>query len=408
MGHGLAGDMGVAADAAPHRDANGGDEDAGPDAAPPPRACADGLDNDRDGKIDGDDPGCAGADDNDELDPPKTECADGDDNDNDGRVDLEDPDCEDGHDLTESGFDPVTACQNDQDDDGDGKVDFPFDPGCAAAGDADETDLDVPPACANGMDDDGDGKADWPEDPGCSGAGDPDEADPDPLPACANGVDDDGDGLTDYPADFGCSSAGSFSEAGGCGPSRPTQLLGDGRVVDADTSAGMAGNQGSCGGAEGPELVYEYHLDVPLEALVFSTRYPQTRVPTAIYVRRSCNGAEVACDAGQGAVNGARVRIDRPLPGTFFVFVDTRAAQGGPVRLTVERIAAPECGDGVDNDGDGLIDRRDPGCDSLADRSEADPAERPACGNRVDDDHDGRTDYPADPGCLAAGGDSEV
>ncbi len=406
---------GIAGDAAPSDggrdvDARPAGEDAGPDAAPPPAACADGVDNDRDDRVDFPaDPGCAGEDDDDELDPPETECADGVDNDNDGRADLEDPDCEGPRDRTESGFDPVTACQNDRDDDGDGRVDFPYDPGCEAAGDGDEDDLEVPPACADGLDDDGDGRTDWPEDPGCAGAGDGDEADLDPAPACANGVDDDGDGLTDWPADFGCLGAGESNEAGGCGTTRPTLLLTDGAPVDADTSTGLAGDAASCGGAEGPSLVFEYHLERPLDALVFTTAFPETRVPTALAVRSSCNGAELACDAGgaQGAP-GSTVRVPQPLPGTYFVFVDTRAAEGGAVRLGVERFAAPACRDGLDNDGDGAIDRRDPGCDSLADGDEADPAERPACSNRIDDDTDGRTDFPADPACLAAGGASEV
>jgi hypothetical protein len=41
-----------------------------PEEPPPPPACTDGADNDADGRIDGADPGCTGADDNDEADPP--------------------------------------------------------------------------------------------------------------------------------------------------------------------------------------------------------------------------------------------------------------------------------------------------------------------------------------------------
>lgn len=72
-------------------------------------ACADGLDNDGDGRIDFPaDPGCTSADDNDESDPPQ--CSDGFDN------------------------------------DGDGLTDYPNDPGCSSADDDDETDPCKTPA----------------------------------------------------------------------------------------------------------------------------------------------------------------------------------------------------------------------------------------------------------------------
>lgn len=67
-------------------------------------ACADKLDNDKDGKIDyPNDPGCSSATDNDETDPPLAACTDGIDN------------------------------------DGDGKIDYPADPGCTSATDTDES-----------------------------------------------------------------------------------------------------------------------------------------------------------------------------------------------------------------------------------------------------------------------------
>ncbi|MCB9548159.1 MAG: hypothetical protein H6706_20270 [Myxococcales bacterium] len=65
---------------------------AGP---PPPPACSDGRDNDGDGRVDLDDPGCAAPEDESEGDPvPLPTCADGLDNDDDGLVDFPaDPDC---------------------------------------------------------------------------------------------------------------------------------------------------------------------------------------------------------------------------------------------------------------------------------------------------------------------------
>src|SRR5579863_7582950 len=68
----------------------------------------------------------------------------------------------------------------------------------------------------------------------------------------------------------------------------------------------------------------------------------------------------------------------------------------------------PECRDGIDNDGDGLIDYpNDPGCSSPNADSELDDCPNgpgcPECANHIDDDGNGLIDYPADPGCMAAG-----
>ena len=61
------------------------------------------------------------------------------------------------------------------------------------------------------------------------------------------------------------------------------------------------------------------------------------------------------------------------------------------------------CSDGIDNDGNGLIDYPfDPGCDSPDDDEEAPPAQLPACWNLIDDDGDGIIDFPHDPVCVSA------
>src|SRR5262249_40098201 len=58
-------------------------------------------------------------------------------------------------------------------------------------------------------------------------------------------------------------------------------------------------------------------------------------------------------------------------------------------------VAAHPCLDGLDNDGDGLIDYpADPGCSGPNDDSE-----QPECSDGLDNDGDGLIDFPADPGC---------
>ncbi len=338
-------------------------------------------------------------------------CADGLDNDGDGRVDLEDSDCANVVDNTENGADPDTICSNGLDDDEDGLIDFPFDPGCAAAGDEDELNNAIPRACGNEIDDDEDGLIDFPLDPGCAGLGDPHEEDPSPLPLCFNGLDDDEDGLIDFPLDMGCQSAGDSSETEQCqgevinlkaalaeAPQFLGQLQGEGQTL------------GSCGGSSGPEQIFVWRVEEPLEALIFRSDFPETEKPTVLYLRRSCEfQADLVCERGSREQPGAQIRLSRPEPGLYFLFVDTGNRSLGPGRfaLSVEEVFPPECRDSKDNDEDGEIDLRDPGCQTPEDPSELDPESLSECADRRDNDGDGLIDYPADPDCEAAGADRE-
>jgi len=67
------------------------------------------------------------------------------------------------------------------------------------------------------------------------------------------------------------------------------------------------------------------------------------------------------------------------------------------------------CSDGLDNDGDGLVDYPlEPGCLSAYDTNETDPLNPGECANGGDDDGDGATDYPADPECVSAAHEFEA
>lgn len=200
-----------------------------------PAACADGLDNDADGKIDYPaDPGCSSASDYSEIDPPPT----------------------------------PAACADGLDNDGDGKVDYPNDPGCTSATDNDETNPVQPPpppqtvslpAKVTVTNDWGTGycadvavtnstanAVQWKTSFTAQGTinnlwnaaytqtGDQVAASglswnstlassasvqfgfcadrPKPKAACADGLDNDGDGRIDYPADPGCTSATDTDE----------------------------------------------------------------------------------------------------------------------------------------------------------------------------------------------------
>jgi hypothetical protein len=169
-------------------------------AAPRLPACADNIDNDRDGKMDfPNDSGCANPVDAEEAEPfgGVPECADSIDNNNDGLTDYPaDRGCKSAADPREQPPEMLAGCSDGQDNDSNGVKDYPLDKGCIAASDPFEQNIE----CADGADNDGDGKADNPADPGCAvPTQDPDQLDnseTDP-PACNDGRDNDGDGKID-------------------------------------------------------------------------------------------------------------------------------------------------------------------------------------------------------------------
>ena len=61
------------------------------------------------------------------------------------------------------------------------------------------------------------------------------------------------------------------------------------------------------------------------------------------------------------------------------------------------------CVDGIDNDEDGAIDFRDPGCADALDDNETDADMAPECSDGADNDEDGATDWPDEVDCAAQG-----
>ncbi len=382
--------------------------------------CSDGSDNDGDGLIDSADPGCTLNGDKESPDPVLTACNDTVDNDADGLIDTDDPGCADSLDDDEYN-EPISACQDGVDNDEDGLIDFPNDPGCTVSFKDSEED-------------------DCPDGPGC--------------PACANGVDDDEDGLTDYPEDDGCNAAGDSDEFNSdpsiCGSAVLIQPLPAGGEV-MGVFSGNAANElisDGCGGS-GEEHVYVYE-PTTAQTLVLTTDFAETAVDTVIYLRSDCRDpdTEYGCndDAGLGV---STLNVARVEPGTYYIIVDTvssttqghyrlgvttytpekepcvpaasTCAPGLECRIFVEGgIAAasetcekPQCSDGEDSDGDGLVDfPEEPGCTDLVDNDETDSCPNgagcPQCANQGDDDDDTLIDFPADPGCSAASDDFEV
>ena len=373
-------------------------------------------------------------------------CEDGIDNDDDTLIDGDDPSCQLGFD--DESMDPFTDCNDDEDDDGDGLTDWPDDPGCVNIADDSELD-DATAECGDGMDNDGDGLTDYPDDPGCFSSLQDDEADLCPdgaaCPECADDLDNDDDGDVDYPDDPGCAAASDNQEQtqdpNACAGIAFAQLPDDGYVSATLQSGSNLLTSTTCGGG-GPELVYEFYMEIP-QVMVATTALAGTFTDTVLYVRERCMdaGTEVGCnDDATGDTNSSTL-IAALEPGYYYLIVDGRdAAAVGSFELQVNfypgfgeecdpadpdpcapglvcRIKPPEteiytceepvCTDGADDDGDGLIDFPfDPGCTSEQDSTEEDDCPSgptcPECSDDVDNDGDGITDYPADTDCASA------
>ncbi|MDJ0864988.1 MAG: hypothetical protein QNK03_02695 [Myxococcota bacterium] len=87
----------------------------------------------------------------------------------------------------------------------------------------------------------------------------------------------------------------------------------------------------------------------------------------------------------------------------YLVWTPTPAVSGPHLSHYYEFLGQPACSDGEDNDGDGIVDLADPGCDDASDDSEQ--SEALPCDDGEDNDGDGWTDYrpdaSGDPGCFA-------
>ncbi len=399
-----------------------------------PAACANRQDDDVDGRLDyPNDPGCESPSDDDETDPEvPPQCANGIDDDGDGDIDY--PDDENCRAAADDDEFPPPACSDRRDNDQDGLIDL-GDPGCQ--GDPERDDEFNVPACRNAVDDDGDGAIDYPTDPGCAVPDDQDETDPDPLPACSNGEDDDGDGLTDWPEDVeSCLFAADPTEDDPCARAEP-ELIAGLATTRGNTNDAVNDFEGTCGPGSGAEdlLLWRVAEDRPLAGLVLDTR--DSDFDTVVYARAGCGGPELGCDDDSGDVFGsARLELGPAGPGSdLWIHVDAgnpRVSGIWRMRITARLADGANCGppgtwtcadglacragtcvmaacaNGEDDDGDGVIDYPfDPGCDTLSDDDETDPAVPPQCANGFDDDGDGLTDFGEDPRCEAAADDFE-
>jgi hypothetical protein len=323
-----------------------------PICLPGQEICDNRRDDDGDGAVDCNDPDCF-------FDPacqntPEL-CFNGRDDDGDFLVDCDDPDC-----ALDPGCQPgAELCENNRDDDGDRLVDCD-DPDCFKHPACREPGEEV---CNNGIDDDDDQLVDC-DDDDCFG-----------LPICQpgqevcdNNRDDDGDGAVDCDdpdcADFPacqtirCSPTADFGllQAKGSSVTRTLQTSG---TSDVYTSR--------CVVPGGGEVVAHFALaaasDVKLTYEQLSGDHAFSIFVAG--VGEACNANPRDCFDPESQKSGS-FTISALEPGDYYLFAEA-FAQGleGSVRVTLSTgsVQTPEnCGNGVDDDGDGAVDCADLDC----------------------------------------------
>ncbi len=130
-----------------------------------------------------------------------------------------------------------------------------------------------------------------------------------------------------------------------------------------------------------------------------------------------CTRPELAA----GASAPVTVQLDAPsFPGPAFLFAQVIDSNFDEITFdnnfdfeeTEVVESTSQCSDGIDNDGDTLVDfgsgpGTDPGCTSAGDDSENTENVNPECSDEIDNDGDGDIDHPTDLGCRNAGDDTE-
>jgi PKD repeat protein len=257
--------------------------------------------------------------------------------------------------------------------------------------------------CNDGIDNDGDNRTDYPDDVGCSGLLDDNESDhpivPPVLSQCNDGLDNDGDGFVDYPADPGCENAQDDNEVN---PAGRGLAISDVWLSASEVEAGrsiaavvIVANRG---------IVDEEDVRVTFDIPALGLR----ALPDYMDVER-----------GRSSVSEElylRIPITAVV-GNYTCVFTARSFDGLVVSTRNETITVlahspgthPQCSDGLDNDGDGLVDYpADPGCENASDNDESNHVPvLHQCNDGIDNDGDNRTDYPDDVGCSGLLDDNE-
>src|SRR3989338_3412537 len=230
--------------------------------------------------------------------------------------------------------------------------------------------------CSNAIDDDGDGLIDL-SDPAChsdGNAGNPSSYDPthddesDFVSQCRDGIDNDGDGKTDFPTDPGCASQGDNSEtdgsAGGGGPEDTLALCSDSADNDGDSLIDLL--DPDCEEFQPKLVVLKLVVNdnsgtstVSDFSLFIGTT---TSATTSVSSGATTTVAVDSWNVGELQKAGYTATFGGDCNGAGVVSLGI--GQTKTCRISNNDVApgALACADGMDNDGDGLVDSADPGC----------------------------------------------
>ena len=221
-------------------------------------------------------------------------------------------------------------------------------------------------------------------------------------------------------------SGGTISETATCqtstGGARTANVAASGGVVAA--AANSASTSTSCRGAEPQvsrtsQVIQLGAAGLPLPAAGCANGTPDTTVEIPLVATIVCNADEVA---GAAVVREALDVFVLNVGSNSLAKETTAASEAVSVAPAGPETAGPQCADGVDNDGDGVIDAQDPGChtdgnpnnpasydptdnterDAGTGGSGGETAGNPECSDNRDNDGDGRIDE-RDPGCHTDG-----
>ena len=352
--------------------------------------CFDGVDNNCNGAVDCADSSCAGIPECSTCVPgPERDCFNGVDDDCNGQLDCDDRAC--ARNPRCGGVclpGPELDCFNGIDDDCNGAFDC-GDPACAGNPECGMCRPGPELDCFNGIDDDCNGAFDC-DDPAC--AREPACGACEPRPeVCNNGIDDDCDGAPDC-GDRECAGTMACS-----GRSCPTANLGMrlGDALATGSTVGAANSfTGGCGDGSS-ERTFQWTAPTS-NRFIFDTA--GSRFDTVLYLMTDCGGTPVpgACNDDAGSTQ-AQLGWDLRAGQRVIVVVDGFGGDQGNFVLSIRRGTAfeqgPDCFNGADDDGDGLVDCGDPDCGMEPGCSmTCTPGPERLCNNGIDDDCDGAPD----------------
>jgi len=289
-----------------------------------------------------------------------------------------------------------------------------------------------------------------------SSCGVPPPSPPPPSYQCSDGVDNDGDGLLDYPNDPGCISSTDDNEynvppavQASCVASPSSIVVGESSTWTVTLSNGEGTHTYSWSGTDnlsgtGSSVTKTYTTPGTKTASVTITTTQSSPFvfsccteggPAGNYVRYE--NSEGSCEyCGPGPVLECELRQDfyhEICPNPPFEITETQTLMC-QTQLTVSsqcsdgidndgddlidypedsdcssagensEASIPQCADGIDNDGDSLIDTNDYGCSGVGDTSES---PNPQCSDGIDNNGNGFIDYPNDPTCSSSSDNNE-